>query len=137
MLYSRVKSNLVRFTPPPKAYSVSVKPIYPSGRKNEDISHEYGEEERGRSKSRSSMGGNRQTNDSAQDRSFNFSNLQMSLQRTGLYHYRELRGHPLKEIFQFLGLAMPNPRFICSKCTGKRKALCVSVAFPDRLPSSR
>lgn len=137
MLCCRVKSNFIRFTPPPKAYSVSVKPIYPSGRRNEDISHED-EGGRGRSKSRSStVGGNRQTNDYAQDRSFNFSNLQMNLPRTGLHHYRELRGHPLKEIFQFLGLAMPNPRFLCSKCTGKRKALCVSVASPDRLASSR
>lgn len=135
MLFSRVKSNLVSLTPPPKAYSVSVKPIYTSGRRNDDISHEY-EEGRGRSKSRS-IGGNGQTNNYAQDRSLNLSNLQAIFNRTGLNHYRELRGHPLKEIFQSLGLAMPNPRFMCSKCTGKRKALCVSVASPDRLALSR
>ena len=112
---------------------MSVKPIYASGSRNEDISHEYGEKQlegRGRRISKSSKGENRKSKNQSQDRAINFSNLsflQANCHRTGINHYRELRGHPLREIFQFLGLAMPNPRFISSKCTGKRKALCVSI----------
>ena len=112
---------------------MSVKPIYASGSRNEDMSHDHEEKQpegRGRPISRSSKGENRKPNNDPQDRAINFSNLsflQANVHRTGLYHYQELRGHPLREVFQFLGLAMPNPRFISSKCTGKRKALCVSI----------
>ncbi|KAK2467497.1 hypothetical protein APHAL10511_000352 [Amanita phalloides] len=124
--------HVPEFVPPPKAYAVSVKPIYGSNHHNGDISqeHEEGEGE-GRGRVMSIRSGERSNHDDGGDRSVfsNHSFLQANMHRTGLHHYRELHDRPLGEIFKFLGLAMPNPRFACSKCTGRRKALCIGINY--------
>ncbi|KAF8628785.1 hypothetical protein AX15_003724 [Amanita polypyramis BW_CC] len=119
-----IEVQVPEFTPPPNAYAVSVKPIYGSG--NQDISQEYGSTGHGGSKPNSIRGMNKSGYE--EERAFpNFPFIQA--QRTGLHHYRELRGHPVEEIFNFLGLPMPSSRFKPSKCTGRRKALCIGINY--------
>ncbi|KAM6497673.1 Caspase domain containing protein [Amanita muscaria] len=133
-----IEVEVPEFDPPPKAYAVTIKPVYAlengeGGYHDGNDDHEGGGDVSG-SRSIGERIYPAKTSNSNGDLSKGVVGdylklLESRIQKTGFGHYREFQGRPLKDLCGFLRLPVPNSRYMPSKLTGTRKALCIGINY--------
>ncbi|KAM6497672.1 Caspase domain containing protein [Amanita muscaria] len=155
-----IEVEVPEFNPPPKAYAVTIKPVY-ALENGEGGYHGGNDDYKGgwdvsaskcigeriypakTSNNNGDVSGSRsfgeriypaKTSNSNGDLSKGvvgdyFKLLESRIQKTGCCHYRGFQGCPLEDLCSFLRLPVPNPRYMPSKLTGTRKALCIGINY--------